>query len=84
MKTFLIITSLLLLSFSCEARDWYRIYLVSQIHSSVKISSHSNSFSATPISCVIPRFERPKGAVFYRMEDYLTAKTKVWIKIGVK
>lgn len=32
----------------------------------------------------IPKIETPRGAVFCRMEDYLTQKTKVWIKIGVK
>jgi hypothetical protein len=67
------------------ANDPYRAYLLSKF--SKQMSPHfqemsSNSYTKT--ICVIPRFERPTGAVFCRMEDYLTRKTKVWIKVGVK
>lgn len=32
----------------------------------------------------IPHYEIPKGAVFCRMEDYLTRKTKIWMKVGLQ
>lgn len=32
----------------------------------------------------IPKVETPKGAVFCRFEDFMTRKTKVWVKIGVR
>lgn len=70
--------------------NWYRIYLTS------KITKHpSFTYPVRPsidhFLCgggispfTIPHFQRPKGAIFCRMEDYLTTKTKVWIKVGVK
>ena len=75
----------LLFSLYSSANNPYRNYLLSKISllSQTKASPVVvNASSET--SCLIPHFERPKGAVFCRMEDYLTAKTKVWIKIGVK
>lgn len=68
-----------------KANDPYRTYLLSKtiIQPKFKVNQSSN-FSSLKTSCVIPRFERAKGAVFCRMEDYLTAKTKVWIKVGVR
>ena len=38
----------------------------------------------TKVLAQIPKIETPRGAVFCRMEDYLTQKTKVWIKVGVR
>ncbi len=48
--------------------------------------THTAVNSVTPQKALsqIPKIETPRGAVFCRMEDYLTQKTKVWIKIGVK
>ncbi len=31
----------------------------------------------------LPRYQIPKGNIFCRMEDYLTKRTGVWIKVGV-
>ena len=83
MKTLLTILLLWGLSANASERNWYRIYLLSKVENSTKYAdlySNRNKISMAPI----PRFERPKGAIFCRMEDYLTAKTKVWIKVGVK
>lgn len=90
MKTMITILLFCGLSANASERNWYRIYL------NVKIAKRT-SFAyplrpqipmlrgATGLSeSYIPRFERPKGAIFCRMEDYLTAKTKVWFKVGVK
>jgi len=82
---FIAIIFLLGIALPASSNNPYRAYLLSKI-------SHKTSFSVldsnnklfVKANCEIPRFERPKGAVFCRMEDYLTAKTKVWIKIGVK
>lgn len=32
----------------------------------------------------LPKITTPQGAVFCRMEDFMTRKTKVWVKVGVK
>lgn len=37
-----------------------------------------------PLMLQIPKIVTPQGAVFCRMEDFITQKTKVWVKIGVK
>jgi len=84
MKTWLIIYSLFFFSLSSQARNWYRIYLHSKTYSPPKFSAYSYVEQKHIVDMTIPRFERPKGAVFCRMEDYLTTKTKVWIKVGVK
>jgi len=74
-----------LASFLVKANNPYRTYLLSKIlYQSHFANQKLESTTTTKTTCVIPRFERPKGAVFCRMEDYLTTKTKVWIKIGVK
>ncbi len=68
-----------------KANNPYRNYLLLKISYDVSTnSSKSQKISFAKTNCVIPRFERPKGAVFCRMEDYLTAKTNLWIKVGVK
>lgn len=71
-------------SLFAKADDPYRAYLFSKISKPInfRVQESSVPFS-TKTTCVIPRFERPKGAVFCRMEDYLTTKTKVWFKVGV-
>lgn len=74
-----------LLSISAHANNPYRAYLISKIPSqSHLLKVESGKTESLKSNCVIPHFERPKGAVFCRMEDYLTAKTKVWLKIGVR
>ena len=84
MKTWLIIFLLSFFSLSSQARNWYRIYLDTKTYTPPKFSASRYIEPTCTIGMTIPRFERPKGAVFCRMEDYLTSKTKVWIKVGVK
>ena len=84
MKTCLIIFSLFFFSLSSQARNWYRMYLDSKTYVAPKFSVYSYVAQTRSVDMTIPRFERPKGALFCRMEDYLTSKTKVWIKVGVK
>ncbi len=83
MKALLAILLLWGLSANASERNWYRIYLNSKVESTTKYAALYNSRNKISLA-PIPRFERPKGAIFCRMEDYLTAKTKVWIKVGVK
>ena len=80
-----IVIFFLLINFGSNANNPYRNYLLSKIEvrHSVKSQPVGNAIPLTT-TCVIPHFERPKGAVFCRMEDYLTAKTKIWFTIGVK
>ena len=74
-----------LTSFAVKANSPYRVYLLLQISYQPHFANRAlEETTAAKTTCVIPHFERPKGAVFCRMEDYLTAKTKVWFKIGVK
>lgn len=70
-----------------QASGLYRHYLLSKIISPVALkikppTEISKTAKLSPV--IIPHFKRAKGAVFCRMEDYLTAKTKIWIKVGVK
>ena len=84
MKNVLLIL-FVLFSASIKANNPYRAYLISKIPSQSHLFKVESEKAINAISTsTIPRFERPKGAVFCRMEDYLIAKTKVWIKIGVK
>lgn len=83
MKVLLTILLFCCLSVNAAEHNWYRLYLLSKIETLPKytnLHSGGRKINLEPI----PRFERPKGAIFCRMEDYLTAKTKVWIKVGVK
>lgn len=84
MKTRLLLFSFLFFSLTTDARNWYRIYLDSKTYVAPQFSAYHYSASMCGVDMSIPHFVRPKGAVFCRMEDYLTMKTKVWIKIGVK
>lgn len=77
----------LLMAASTHASDRYRHYLLTQIISPVVFETKPPPEKLTEIKIspvIIPHFKRAKGAVFCRMEDYLTAKTKIWIKVGVK
>lgn len=73
-------------SFFAQASGAYRTYLLSKV--SFQLHSHfqssTNDLASAKTNCVIPHYEIPKGNVFCRMEDYLTRKTNVWIKVGVK
>ncbi len=73
-------------SFFAQASGVYRTYLLSKV--SFQLHSHfqtsENNLTSAKTNCVIPHYEIPKGNVFCRMEDYLTRKTNVWIKVGVK
>jgi hypothetical protein len=90
MKALITILIFCSLSFTATARDWYRIYLVTEISKASQFKSQLNTKEIVYPGAIfftgpsIPHFERPKGAIFCRMEDYLTTKTKVWIKVGVK
>ena len=85
MKTLLLFFLLFFSSLSSEARNWYRIYLDTKTYLRPKFIAYQYHRSEEMCAVgLVPPFVRPKGAVFCRMEDYLTAKTKVWIKIGVK
>ncbi|MBP6732182.1 MAG: hypothetical protein KA149_08990 [Chitinophagales bacterium] len=95
MKTLITILMFCSLSLTASARDWYRIYLIQQSQAPAKFQRY---YKGAPMCGVpftyllpwqrpevsLPAWERPKGAIFCRMEDYLTAKTKVWFKVGVK
>ena len=81
------LTLVLLISVSpfLKAGDLYRTYLLA------KALQHSKQLAALPsnrietnLTCLVPRYEIPKGNVFCRLEDKLTRATKVWIKVGVK
>lgn len=65
----------------------YRTYLLLQGYKTYiapKPSAINPVSPQLPPNAFIPRYETPKGAVFCRLEDLLTRKTNVWIKIGVK
>lgn len=93
MKSLLAILLFCSLYVSAAEHNWYRIYLVSKCYVPAKFQHYYRSMGwcgtglspdNMPPVMYLPPWERPKGAVFCRMEDYLTAKTKVWIKVGVK
>ena len=86
MKTFLFIFTCCLLPTKSIAGNPYREYLLSEIytvHNTVPSRIAETSSTLSP-AAFIPRFERPKGAIFCRMEDKVTKATKVWLKIGVQ
>ena len=69
-----------------KASDPYRDYLLSKIYlqPQPKIESNTTTLPTVGAAAFIPRFERPKGAIFCRMEDKVTKATKVWFKLGVQ
>lgn len=74
------------LATALKAGDPYRSYLLATLyplHSIVQPHIAETSPSLSP-SAFIPRFERPRGAIFCRMEDKVTKATKVWLKLGVQ
>ena len=74
------------LSSPSMAGNPYRDYLFSKVFGPVKqVEYHAvSNTSSLSAAAYIPRFERPKGAVFCRMEDKVTKVTGVWLKIGVE
>ncbi len=85
MKNFLLLLFVFISTFA-QASGVYRTYLLSKV--SFQLHSHFQTrladLTSVKTNCVIPHYEIPKGNVFCRMEDYLTRKTNVWIKVGVK
>ena len=76
-----------LLSIAVQAGGPYRNYLLSRIYAIKQPVVRNITTEVTTVlssAAFIPRFERPKGAVFCRMEDKVTKATKVWLKIGVQ
>lgn|GEM_PF-2247534 len=86
MKALVFIFILCMLTTGLEARGLYRNYLLSKVYIIHKPIQNHDVESSTALSSAafIPRFERPKGAIFCRMEDKVTKATKVWLKIGVQ
>lgn len=80
----------LLCFFGLSSSAWHRyhVYLVSQVYRFEEMPRphfYSVLLPTQKARIYTPEpFQRPKGAIFCRMEDYLTIKTKVWIKVGVK
>ena len=79
-----VLLCLMVLGITTGANNPYRTYLLTNV--SVAKPAPTKSGAALPLktSCVIPRYEIPKGNVFCRMEDKLTRSTGLWLKIGVK
>ena len=86
MKAFTVLLLLAIATLNVMAGSPYRNYLLSTVtvHQSAVAFHATQSTLTLPPSAFIPRFERPKGAVFCRMEDAVTKSTKVWLKIGVQ
>jgi hypothetical protein len=86
MKALVLIMVSGLVTLASKANDPYRDYLLSKIYlqPQPKIQSSTIFTPTVGASAFIPRFERPKGAIFCRMEDKVTKATKVWLKIGVQ
>ena len=75
------------LALSSSANNPYRNYLLSKIYIQPRfVETYQPTYTPPPVGAgaFIPRFERPRGAVFCRMEDMVTKATKVWLKIGVQ
>ena len=86
MKALVFLLILCSLSTIAKAGGPYRNYLLSKVYTmhrsaGLHITEVNPSLSS---AAFIPRFERPKGAIFCRMEDMVTKATKVWLKIGVQ
>lgn len=73
-------------SLFAEASGVYRTYLLSKVSFQLHLhfQTSTTDLASAKTNCVIPHYEIPKGNVFCRMEDYLTRKTNVWFKVGVK
>ncbi len=86
MKVLLFLFTLCYFTTTSKAGGAYRNYLLSKVYVLSKPSEYHAADVSTSLSSAafIPRFERPKGAIFCRMEDKVTKATKVWLKIGVQ
>ena len=86
MKALAVFFLLAMWSFNIKAGSPYRNYLLTTLtaHESAVVFHAAQSQAVLPSTAFIPRFERPKGAIFCRMEDAVTKSTKVWLKIGVQ
>jgi len=86
MKAIVFIFALCFFSGGLKAGGAYRNYLLSKVYVLHKAVDYHITETNSPLSSAafIPRFERPKGAIFCRMEDKVTKATKVWLKIGVQ
>ena len=87
MKAFVSVLIFCSLFLASSANSPYRNYLLSKVYIHAKTIELNQPLSNTPpvgAGAFIPRFERPKGAIFCRMEDQVTKATKVWLKIGVQ
>jgi hypothetical protein len=68
-----------------KAGSLYRNYLLStMVVSYPQIAFKQQTNYTLNAAAYIPRFERPKGAIFCRMEDKVTKATGVWLKVGVQ
>jgi hypothetical protein len=86
MKALMFVFTFCSLATGLKAGGPYRNYLLSKVYVLNKPSENHLTKASTSLSpaAFIPRFERPKGAIFCRMEDKVTKATKVWLKIGVQ
>ena len=86
MKAFAFILVFCALALTSNANSPYRNYLLSKVQTYTRPVEYSQPVATPSVGAgaFIPRFERPKGAVFCRMEDHVTKATKVWLKIGVQ
>ncbi len=77
MKLMLFFVGLVPLAVKCQ--DTLEIKHIKQSKSdSVMIAPNNINFKQ-----VVPRYKTPKGNIFCRMEDVVTKKTGVWLKVGV-
>lgn len=76
---------LLMGGYALNAQETHRAY---RIHKVLNCTFHPSFKPLHPTApktmLSIPKVETPKGAVFCRFEDFMTRKTKVWVKIGVR
>lgn len=86
MKALAVFFLLAMLACDIKAGSPYRNYLLTTLtsHESAVVFHATQSQTVLPSAAFIPRFERPRGAIFCRMEDAVTKSTKVWLKIGVQ
>jgi hypothetical protein len=47
------------------------------------IIKRDTSSHQTILKNIVPAYQIPKGNIFCRMEDLVTRKTGVWLKVGV-
>ncbi len=85
MKAFALLLAFCCLALNSSAHNPYRNYLLSKIYIQPRVvEAYQSTNTSVGAGAFIPRFERPKAAVFCRMEDMVTKATKVWLKIGVQ